>query len=221
MSKYSQDRSYLSQFVDLVKKWIILEPSIFLFLMSARMVYFTRQNLFLDVVCMEMADTKTCLNMTQVRTDRLTVRTQRFLPGVQRQSVNRGGRHDLRDPEDREHRPHPPLRPQRPRVGQVRAEAAAPGLLPGDVGLLHRILRPLRPRPRAQALPPPLHPPLHRDLRRRTVLRLLPDVLRLHQRRVGVEPRERRLQVPEVHHSGGLRLLRSRDGVLCRRSDVL
>ena len=69
MSKYSQDRSYLSQFVDLVKKWIILEPSIFLFLMSARMVYFTRQNLFLDVVCMEMADTKTCLNMTQVTTD--------------------------------------------------------------------------------------------------------------------------------------------------------
>ena len=49
-----------------LNKWIILEPSIFLFLMSARMVYFTRQNLFIDVVCMGMANQHTCQNMTQV-----------------------------------------------------------------------------------------------------------------------------------------------------------
>ena len=49
-----------------LNKWIILEPSIFLFLMSARMVYFTRQNLFIDVVCTGMADQNTCQNMTQV-----------------------------------------------------------------------------------------------------------------------------------------------------------
>ena len=69
MSKNSEDQSCLKKFVALLNKWIILEPSIFLFLMSARMVYFTRQNLFIDVVCMEMADSKTCLNMTEVRTD--------------------------------------------------------------------------------------------------------------------------------------------------------
>ena len=55
--------------LNMFHRWIILEPSIFLFLASARMVYFTRQNLFIDVVCMEMADSKTCLNMTEVRTD--------------------------------------------------------------------------------------------------------------------------------------------------------
>ena len=49
-----------------LNKWILLEPSIFLFLMSARMVYFTRQNLFIDVVCTGMADQHTCQNMTQV-----------------------------------------------------------------------------------------------------------------------------------------------------------
>ena len=37
-----------------------------LFLMSARMVYFTRLNLFLDVVCREMKNL-TCDNLTQVQ----------------------------------------------------------------------------------------------------------------------------------------------------------
>ena len=37
-----------------------------LFLMSARMVYFTRLNLFLDVVCREMKNL-TCDNLTQVK----------------------------------------------------------------------------------------------------------------------------------------------------------
>ena len=54
------------RFLSFLNKWIILEPSIFLFLMSARMVYFTRQNLFIDVVCTGMADQNTCQNMSQV-----------------------------------------------------------------------------------------------------------------------------------------------------------
>ena len=56
----------LRRLLTFLNKWIILEPSIFLFLMSARMVYFTRQNLFIDVVCTGMADQSTCQNMTQV-----------------------------------------------------------------------------------------------------------------------------------------------------------
>ena len=51
--------------INFLRKWVVLEPSIFLFLMSARMVYFTRQNLFLDVICREMK-TMTCNNLTQV-----------------------------------------------------------------------------------------------------------------------------------------------------------
>lgn len=64
--------------VALVKKWIILEPSIFLFLMSARMVYFTRQNLFLEVVCTSMADINTCHNMTEVNST-FTSKTERLI----------------------------------------------------------------------------------------------------------------------------------------------
>ena len=35
--------------LSLFRRWIILEPAIFLFLASARMVYFTRTNLFIEV----------------------------------------------------------------------------------------------------------------------------------------------------------------------------
>ena len=31
------------------RRWFVLEPTIFLFLVTGRMVYFTRQNLFIDV----------------------------------------------------------------------------------------------------------------------------------------------------------------------------
>ena len=58
----------ISAFFSGVRKWVILEPSIFLFLMSARMVYFTRQNLYLDVVCMQMK-TLNCASMSQVDQD--------------------------------------------------------------------------------------------------------------------------------------------------------
>ena len=49
-------------------RWIILEPSIFLFLASARMVYFTRQNLFIHMVCRHMNNMTEaeCGNLTQV-----------------------------------------------------------------------------------------------------------------------------------------------------------
>ena len=50
-------------------RWIILEPAIFLFLASARMVYFTRQNLFIHVVCRHMNNMSEaeCGNLTQVK----------------------------------------------------------------------------------------------------------------------------------------------------------
>ena len=39
----------LTSFAAFYRRWIVLEPTIFLFLVSARMVYFTRANLFIDV----------------------------------------------------------------------------------------------------------------------------------------------------------------------------
>ena len=68
---YNQDQpedglSPVASLVKALRKWVILEPTIMLFLMSARMVYFTRLNLFLDVVCREMKNL-TCDNLTQVQ----------------------------------------------------------------------------------------------------------------------------------------------------------
>merc|ERR1711892_563185 len=53
---------------NIFRRWIILEPSIFLFLASARMVYFTRQNLFIHVVCRHMNNMTEaeCGNLTQI-----------------------------------------------------------------------------------------------------------------------------------------------------------
>ena len=68
---YNQDQpedglSPVASLIKALRKWVILEPTIMLFLMSARMVYFTRLNLFLDVVCREMKNL-TCDNLTQVQ----------------------------------------------------------------------------------------------------------------------------------------------------------
>ena len=53
---------------NIFSRWIILEPTIFLFLASARMVYFTRQNLFIHVVCRHTNNLTEdeCGNLTQV-----------------------------------------------------------------------------------------------------------------------------------------------------------
>ena len=61
--KNNSDRSPC---LNMFRRWIILEPSIFLFLASARMVYFTRQNLFIHVVCRHMN------NMTEAECANLT-----------------------------------------------------------------------------------------------------------------------------------------------------
>ena len=71
---YNQDQPEdglppVASLVKALRKWVILEPTIMLFLMSARMVYFTRLNLFLDVVCREMKNL-TCDNLTQVQSHR-------------------------------------------------------------------------------------------------------------------------------------------------------
>ena len=52
-------------------RWVILEPTIFLFLASARMVYFTRQNLFIHVVCRHMNNMteKECAHLTPKNRD--------------------------------------------------------------------------------------------------------------------------------------------------------
>ena len=73
MKRYAQDNSLIVRFFAFMNKWIILEPSIFLFLMSARMVYFTRQNLFIDVVCMGMGDVNKCQNMTEEFKDKVAI----------------------------------------------------------------------------------------------------------------------------------------------------
>ena len=39
----------LASFAAFYRRWVVLEPTIFLFLVSGRMVYFTRTNLFIDV----------------------------------------------------------------------------------------------------------------------------------------------------------------------------
>ena len=39
----------LTSFAAFYRRWVVLEPTIFLFLVSGRMVYFTRTNLFIDV----------------------------------------------------------------------------------------------------------------------------------------------------------------------------
>ena len=52
-------------------RWIIFEPSIFLFLASVRFVYFTRQNLFIHVVCRHMSNLTEaeCANLTPENRD--------------------------------------------------------------------------------------------------------------------------------------------------------
>lgn len=42
-------RGFLTSLAAFYRRWIVLEPTIFLFLVSGRMVYFTRANLFIDV----------------------------------------------------------------------------------------------------------------------------------------------------------------------------
>ena len=74
---YSQDQpedglSPVASLIKALRKWVILEPTIMLFLMSARMVYFTRLNLFLDVVCREMKNL-TCDNLTQVQSQPMLI----------------------------------------------------------------------------------------------------------------------------------------------------
>ena len=45
-----KDKQWLfTSFASFYRRWIVLEPTIFLFLVAARMVYFTRANLFIDV----------------------------------------------------------------------------------------------------------------------------------------------------------------------------
>ena len=39
----------LTSFAAFYRRWVVLEPTIFLLLVSGRMVYFTRTNLFIDV----------------------------------------------------------------------------------------------------------------------------------------------------------------------------
>ena len=75
--------------------------------------------------------------------------------------------------------------------GQVWPETAPPVLLLWDVGLLSGIFGSLPAGSSSPAVPPLLHPALHWDLPWWTVLCFLPDVLRLHQRCVGGEERER------------------------------
>ena len=130
---YSQDQpedglSPVASLIKALRKWVILEPTIMLFLMSARMVYFTRLNLFLDVVCREMKNL-TCDNLTQVQShhtyaDKSQCQCSAPLPSPEPEGPCSpgGGGADLHGAQDREHRPHPPLRPQRPRA---RGEAAA------------------------------------------------------------------------------------------------
>ena len=43
------NQGFLTSFAAFYRRWIVLEPTIFLFLVSGRMVYFTRTNLFIDV----------------------------------------------------------------------------------------------------------------------------------------------------------------------------
>ena len=38
------------------RDWVLLEPTIFLFLVAARMAYFTRQNLFIELYCMRVGN---------------------------------------------------------------------------------------------------------------------------------------------------------------------
>ena len=64
--------SPVASLIKALRKWVILEPTIMLFLMSARMVYFTRLNLFLDVVCREMKNL-TCDNLTQVQSQPMLI----------------------------------------------------------------------------------------------------------------------------------------------------
>ena len=54
--KYDQPSSsnkkmqgFVSSLGSFYRRWFVLEPTIFLFLVTGRMVYFTRQNLFIDV----------------------------------------------------------------------------------------------------------------------------------------------------------------------------
>ena len=119
---YSQDQpedglSPVASLIKALRKWVILEPTIMLFLMSARMVYFTRLNLFLDVVCREMKNL-TCDNLTQVQshysnTDRSQCSAPLPSPEPEGPCSPGGGGADLHGAQDREHRPHPALRPHR------------------------------------------------------------------------------------------------------------
>ena len=43
------NQGFLTSVAAFYRRWIVLEPTIFLFLVSGRMVYFTRTNLFIDV----------------------------------------------------------------------------------------------------------------------------------------------------------------------------
>ena len=42
-------QGFVSSLAFFYRRWFVLEPTIFLFLVTGRMVYFTRQNLFIDV----------------------------------------------------------------------------------------------------------------------------------------------------------------------------
>ena len=48
-SSNKEKQGFVSSLASFYRRWFVLEPTIFLFLVTGRMVYFTRQNLFIDV----------------------------------------------------------------------------------------------------------------------------------------------------------------------------
>ena len=48
-SSNKERQGLVSSLASFYRRWFVLEPTIFLFLVTGRMVYFTRQNLFIDV----------------------------------------------------------------------------------------------------------------------------------------------------------------------------
>ena len=48
-------QGFFASLASFYRRWIVLEPTIFLFLVSGRMVYFTRANLFIDVSSFDMS----------------------------------------------------------------------------------------------------------------------------------------------------------------------
>ena len=82
-------RGFLTSLAAFYRRWIVLEPTIFLFLVSGRMVYFTRANLFIDVSWSLQLELKFCRqvvccgmkNMTEAQCGNLTTETKKQVMG--------------------------------------------------------------------------------------------------------------------------------------------